>query len=220
MENRLSDTIVLPPILRLPPEIRLMIYRLLLISDSTIRMQWLHNENYIRHPNGLFPAILSVCHLMHSEAIDVLYGENVFRAHRIDETNKNAALVMRAKFVIGISSTVHGERNASDLAKFLDNHPKLKLLELDFVEDCLEESNIREILSNALFTSGYSSELSVLSDIQSDKTYLNATQLVETVKQNMALLKNGHRDQFTLSSGVLKEKGELGTSGETRCGQE
>ena len=198
-----------------------MIYRLLLISDSTTRMQWLHNEYYIRHPNGLFPAILSVCHLMHSEAIDVLYGENVFRAHRIDETNKNAALVKRAKFVIRIGSTVQGERrNASDLAKFLDNHPKLKLLELDFVDDCLEESNIREILSNALFTSGYSSELSVLSDIQSDKTYLNATQLVETVKQNMELLKNGHRDQFTLSSGVLKEKGELGTSGETRCGQE
>lgn len=158
---------------------------------------------------------------MHSEAIDVLYGENVFRAHRIDETNKNAALVKRAKFVIRIGSTVQGERrNASDLAKFLDNHPKLKLLELDFVDDCLEESNIREILSNALFASGYSSELSVLSDIQSDKTYLNATQLVETVKQNMELLKNGHRDQFTLSSGVLKEKGELVTSGETRCGQE
>lgn len=191
MENRLSlsGTMVLPPILRLPPEIRLMIYRLLLISDSTIRMRWMNKEHYLRQPNSLFPSVLSVCHLMHREAIDVLYGENVFRAHRIDESNKNAALITRAKYVIGISTDEKsGERDASDLAKFLDNHPKLKLLTLDFGWDLLEESTIREILSKVLRTSGYSAELTVLSDFQSFKGSLNATQIARAVQRNVALL--------------------------------
>lgn len=218
MENRLSDTIVIPPILRLPPEILLMIYRLLLVSNSAIRMKWLHNDSYIRHLNSLLPAVLSVCHFMYSEAIDVLYGENVFQAHRIDETNKNAALVMRAQFLIGINNIKSGESDASDLAKFLDNHPKLKLLELYFARGLLEESKIIEVLSNALLTSGYSSKLRIISVIGSYRISLNAKQLVETVQQNVALLKKDHRDQFTLLCGVVKEKGELLTSGKTRCG--
>ena len=122
---------------------------------------------------------------MFNEAMDVLYGENVFQAHRIDETNKNAALIRHAKFVIGSTNIESGKRDCLGLAKFLDTHPKLKFLELKFSYGLLEDSNVQDILTNTIFTFEFSSGLSILSDIEYS---LNATQLLETVK-NVALLK-------------------------------
>ena len=90
VENTVSSQgSLLPPILRLPPEIRLKIYRLLLLSDQTVRMMWLKDSDSFPRPNCLFPAILRTCRVFYNEAADVLYGENVFRAHRIDDTNDN-----------------------------------------------------------------------------------------------------------------------------------
>ncbi|KAH8592262.1 hypothetical protein B0O99DRAFT_597308 [Bisporella sp. PMI_857] len=54
--------------LALPIEIRLLIYRLLLLSNSAI--------SYI--PSRLHPAILATCRQINSEAREVLYGENTF----------------------------------------------------------------------------------------------------------------------------------------------
>lgn len=189
MENKLSTTIVLPPFLRLPPEIRLKIYRLLLLSDMTVRMQWLHNEDYTRPPNELFPAILRTCHFIYSEAMDVLYRENVFRAHRVNESNNNAALITRAKFAIGTNSMEDGEMDAEGLAKFLESHPNLKLLKLEFKGNLLEDSNIRNILSDALLTSGYSSAFSVLSDFKSTRSSFNGARLVQTVETAISVQK-------------------------------
>lgn len=100
-----------------------MIYRLLLISDSTIRIQWHLKEYYSRQPNSLLPSVLKVCHLMHYEAIDVLYGDSVFRTHRNNKSNKNVALILRTKYVIITSTNQSGERDALDLAKFLKFRP-------------------------------------------------------------------------------------------------
>lgn len=58
----------------------------------------LQDDESLHRPNCLFPAILRVCRFIHNEAADVLYGENVFRAHRIDDKNDNAASIKRAKF--------------------------------------------------------------------------------------------------------------------------
>lgn len=75
-----------------------------------VRLQ--DNESSPR-PNCLFPAILRTCHLIHNEAAGVLYGENVFRAHRIDNRNDNAASIKRAKFLIGIAEPDDAEDDAS-----------------------------------------------------------------------------------------------------------
>lgn len=189
MESKLSTAIVLPSFSRLPPEIRLMIYRLLLVSDRTLRMQWPTEAHLICPPNGLFPAILSTCHLIYGEALDVLYRENVFRAHRVNETNKMAALITHAKFQIGISCIEGGEIDASGLANFLGTHPNLRLLELRFKYDLLEDSKIRDILTNALFTSSYSSALTVLSDFKSERSSFNKARLVQTVETVVSIQK-------------------------------
>lgn len=102
----------------------------------------------------------------------VLYGENVFRAHRVNESNNNAALIRRAKFTIGINSMEDGEMDASGLEKFLQTHPNLKCLKLEFNGHLMEDSKIRDILSDALH-SRYSHTLSVLSHHKSTRSYLD-----------------------------------------------
>lgn len=99
-----SDSNLLSPIFRLPAEFRLKVYRLLLLSDRTVRMVPLQDNESLHRPNCLFPAILRICRYIH-EAAGVLYGENVFRAHRIDDKNDNAASIKRAKFFDWYSST-------------------------------------------------------------------------------------------------------------------
>ena len=63
----------------LPVELRMMIYRELLLSKvRVIRAQY----GTYRRPLGnetLYPAILRTCRQVHAEAYMVLYGENVFR---------------------------------------------------------------------------------------------------------------------------------------------
>ena len=190
-----SHSNLLPPILRLPPELRLKIYRLLLLSDRTVRMVWLQDNELFPQPNCLFPAILCTCRLIYNEAAGVLYGENVFRAHRINDTNDNAASIMRAKFLIGIVNPEDGEDNASKLPSFLENHPNLKHLVLEFGFDLLEDSKLRDLLSDMLFRAGYSSRLTIHSPFQSERSSYNAARLEERV-DTMALMLNDFPERF------------------------
>lgn len=208
MENKLSNTIVLPPILRLPPEIRLKIYRLLLLSKITLRMQWPQDEDYDRPANYLFPAILRTCQLIHGEAIDVLYRENVFRAHRINNHNKNAALITRVKFTIGTGDIENAEMDASNLEKFVNNHPNLKLLKLEFGSRLLENSKIRNILSAALFGSAYSSALRVLSDFKSTRSSSNEAPLVETVETVVCMNQTSFRNTHGIVRRLVVDRSE------------
>lgn len=182
MENKSSSAILLLPFLRLPPEIRLKIYRLLLLSEASISMQIPHNQHETYPLNRLFPAILSTCHLIYDEALDVLYKENVFRAHRINNSNKNAVLITQAKFVIGTNG--HGEADALRLALFLDTHPNLKLLKLDFLRDCLRYSAAPKAVGKALLRSGYSSALSVFSNCETRTSSHNKALIEQVVAQN------------------------------------
>ena len=50
--------------------------------------------------NGLHPAILATCRLIHNEAIVVLYEENVFIEALIDESNPNAKFIKRQKLLL------------------------------------------------------------------------------------------------------------------------
>lgn len=89
--------------LRFPPEIRIVIYRQLLLPRTTYEIQyhlcpvnkrlWLARRyNSTRPPffrHGLFPAILRCCRRTYLEGRDVLYGENHFRIHRIRRPSSN-----------------------------------------------------------------------------------------------------------------------------------
>jgi hypothetical protein len=196
VENTVSSQdSLLPPILRLPPELRLKIYRLLLLSDQTVRMVWLKDSDSFPRPNCLFPAILRTCRVFYNEAADVLYGENVFRAHRIDDTNDNTASILRAKFLIGIVDPKDGEVDASKLLSFLETHPKLEHLVLEFGFNLLEDSKLRDLISHVLYRCGYSSRLTVRSALQSKRSSYNATQLEERV-DTMALIRKESPELF------------------------
>lgn len=195
----------LPPILRLPPEIRLMIYRLLLLSDRTLRMVWLQNNESIPRPNCLFPAILCTCRLIYIEAAGVLYGENVFRAHRINDTNDNAASIMRAKYLIGKVNPEDGEGDAYKLQSFLENHPNLEHLVLEFGFGLLEDSKIRDLTSYMLFRSCYSARLTISSASQSERCFYNAAQLEERVDNTAWMRKNFPEDLEKLRAHTMKK---------------
>lgn len=176
-----SQDSLLPSILRLPPELRLKIYRLLLLSDQTARMVWREDSDSFPRPNCLFPAILRTCRVFYNEAANVLYEENVFRAHRIDDTNDNAASILRAKFVIDIDDHENEEVDASKLLSFLENHSKLKHLVLQFEFNLLENSKLRAIISHALYRCSYSFRLTIRSTFQFKRSSYNATQLKERI---------------------------------------
>lgn len=159
-----------PPILRLPPELRLKVYLLLLLSDQTVRMKWLSNNP---RPNYLFPAVLRTCRLIYDEAMGALYGENVFRAHRIDDGNHNAASISRVKFLIVEEDPDYADHDASRLPEFLQNHPNMEHLVLVFGFILLEDSNLRDNIRNMLFRSCYSSRLTVRSAFRSTKKKLS-----------------------------------------------
>jgi hypothetical protein len=199
-----SNSTSLPPILRMPPELRLKIYRHLLRSNETVRMKRLQDDDeYVRHLNCLFPTILSTFQLIYNEAMGVLYGENVFRAHRTDDTNNNTALIICAKFLVGIRGCEHGEGGALNLESFL-SHPNLKLLVLEFRFALLENSKLRGILSKALIKSGYSSSLRVRSALQSRIISYNAKRLMEMV-DTMTLIRNDFPEDFKKIRDNLKK---------------
>lgn len=182
MENKLLSATVLPPLLRLPPEIRLQIYRLLLLSKAPIRMRFPNYKNDNCAPNGLLPAILSTCHLIYGEAMDVLYKENVFWVHRVEDSNSNSALISRAESIIGVFGC--GEMDALSLVRFLHIHPNLKFLRLVFRDGYLENTVALKVVSEALVGSRYSSAFSVCSNDESPESSFNKEQLVQSVAQN------------------------------------
>jgi len=209
VENTVSSQgSLLPPILRLPPELRLKIYRPLLLSDQTVRMVWLKDSDSFPRPNCLFPAILRTCRVFYNEAADVLYGENVFRAHRIDDTNDNTASILRAKFLIGIVDPKDGEDDASKLLSFLENHSKLEHLVLEFGFNLLEDSKLRNLISYVLYRCSYSSRLTVRSAFQSKRSSYNAARLEETV-DSMAMMRNDFPEEFKKFSDNMKKKVQI-----------
>ncbi|KAI9861266.1 MAG: hypothetical protein M1813_005439 [Trichoglossum hirsutum] len=168
-------------LLRLPPELRLEIYRLLLLSDRSVRMTWSQDKDSPFPPNCLFPAILRTCRIIYDEAAGVLYGENVFRSHRIDDTNNNAAFIKRAKLVIGIVRPEDGEDDVSKLQDFLENHPNLEHLVLEFGSNLLEDSKLRDLTSEMLLRSCYTSRLTIYPASYSERSAFQAEKIKSTV---------------------------------------
>ena len=202
VDNKMSsDSYSSPPILRLPPGLRLKIYRILLLSEQTVRMKWLSNNP---RPDCLFPAVLRTCRLIHREAMGFLYGENVFRAHCIDDRNHNAASIRRVKFLIGEEDPDYADHDASRLPEFFKTHPNLEHLVLQFGFNLLEDSDLRDNIRNLLFRSCYSSRLTVLSAFQTTRSRYNAARLREMV-DSMALLQNDFPEDFKRISDNIKK---------------
>lgn len=136
------------------------------------------------------PVVLST-----TKAADVLYGENVIRAHRIDDTNDNTALILRANFSIGIVDPKDGGDDASKLLSFLKNHTEFEHLVLEYGFKLLEDSKLRNLISYVLYRCGYLSRLTVRSAFQSKRSSYNAAQLEERV-DIMALIRNDFPELF------------------------
>ena len=104
----------------------------------------------------LHPAILGTCRLIYHEAHDVLYGENLFPAHRIDSTNHNAVLIRRVVYRIGIYEREDGiyeredgEDEAGKLADILGFHRSLKCLVLESRFGFIEDPSIQDLIESA-----------------------------------------------------------------------
>ncbi|KAG7285871.1 hypothetical protein NEMBOFW57_008165 [Staphylotrichum longicolle] len=75
------------PFLKLPFEIRTMIYRMLLVSRRRIHLDcFLPEDTGCSHRLGLYTQVLRVCRQISAEALDVLYGENNFVSIVYDST--------------------------------------------------------------------------------------------------------------------------------------
>ena len=128
----------------------------------------------------------------------------MFRAHRIDDRNENAASIKRAKFLIGIVKPDDAEDDASKLLKFLKIHPNLEHLVLEFGFNLLEDSKLRDDISYMLFRSCYSSRLTVRSAFQSKRSSYNGARLEETV-DSMAIMRNDFPEEFKKFSDNVKK---------------
>lgn len=154
------------PILRLPPEIRCIIYRILLRLDRHVRMiSPPQEENHIPCPNNLHPSILGTCRLVYQEARYVLYGENSFHAHRINENNHNAVLIRRAKYRIGLHKREDGEDEARKLRGFLVFQRELRLVELEFGFDLIEDPGIYDLVCQAIHDHRHLMDVKILSPL-------------------------------------------------------
>lgn len=105
---------------------------------------------HIPCPNNLHPSILGTCRLIYQEAHYVLYGENAFRAHRINENNHNAASIRRAKYHIGMHKREDGEDEARKLAEFLRFQRELRFIELEIRFDLIEDPSIFGLVRQAI----------------------------------------------------------------------
>ncbi|KAH8726801.1 hypothetical protein GQ44DRAFT_758368 [Phaeosphaeriaceae sp. PMI808] len=152
VSNRQSISMsALSPFVRLPPEIRCLIYRILLRSERHVRMvPPPQDEDHIPCPNNLHPSILGTCRLIYQEAHYVLYGENAFHAHRINKANHNAALIRRAKYIIGSYKREDGEEQARQLVDFLVFQKELRFIELCFGFNLLEDPGIFDLARQAI----------------------------------------------------------------------
>lgn len=64
--------------LKLPAELRILVYVELLISNDRLAPTCHGRRRYSWQQKNIYPAILRTCRLVHWEAAAVLYGENVF----------------------------------------------------------------------------------------------------------------------------------------------
>lgn len=124
--------------------------------------------------------------------------KKIFRAYRVNDGNKNAASIARAKFVI--SGTEDASTRALGLAKFLETHPNLKLLKLEFWQNLLKNSNIWDTLRFAILTTGYSSALTVFSEFKSERSSYNEARVLEAVNYGVFLQK--HHFSFPKEGGL------------------
>ena len=118
------------PFMKLPTELRLKVYRELLKPRNDLRMKF--HELGMNH---LHPNILRTCHQVYEEAMEVLYGENIFYVHYIDRNNPNASRVKRGRSYIFATQNDVYKSHITTLTQFLHDHPNLTHLVFCFGRD-------------------------------------------------------------------------------------
>ena len=128
------------PFLRLPQEIRLKVYRELLLSEKELFMG---DCSIFPCSNGLHLEILLTCHQVHDEAVGVLYGENIFKViPDLDPDNSNASRIRHAHTQVNRCVVI--------LTEFLDRHPDLTHLLIELTDKAVMTKNILGAVERAL----------------------------------------------------------------------
>ncbi|KAL8745337.1 MAG: hypothetical protein Q9190_002525 [Brigantiaea leucoxantha] len=125
-------------LLRLPFGARLEIYRNLLVSKDTVHMK--QNSSDYPGPKKLFPAILRTCRRVYFEAIDVLYGDNLFLAHRINERNHCTALIKRISLCVAVEYPDQPDYDVGRLLLLRKNYRRPGEVQLDYWVLLFEDS--------------------------------------------------------------------------------
>jgi hypothetical protein len=142
-------------------------------------MTWIEDNPCL---NDLYPAILGTCRLIHNEAIDVLYGENTFLAHRLNEKNKNATLIKRAS--VAIAQRFYDPeplKDASVLPELLTSHPALEVLAINFYNHTIHDNEVIDNITDTLAKIYYSSELKIGYSCRSKEGAQSVAKLQDTV---------------------------------------
>jgi hypothetical protein len=135
------------PFMKLPAELRLRVYREVLQTEDCEQEILMDiselcgdEEFYDLHPN-----ILRTCRQVHDEAVEVLYGENIFIINYIDSNNPNTSRVKRVSFQISYSDGI-------DLltVEFLHDHPDLTHLFLTCDSGMIEMEVVQNAVENSL----------------------------------------------------------------------
>jgi hypothetical protein len=122
-------------------------------------------DRFVYCLNDMYPSILGACRLIYQEARYVLYGENVFHARRIDNNNHNAVLIRRARYHIGMHRREDGKDEARNLADFLVFQRELRIIELEFRFDLIEDPIIYSLVCQAIQGHRHLIDIKILSPL-------------------------------------------------------
>ena len=139
------------PFMKLATELRLQIYRELLQAKNDLRMST--SRGFYR--NHLHPNILQTCHQVYDEAVEVLYGENIFHVDHVNPDNPNASRVKRGRAYVFEDISRLGQYNTDryhveTLTRFLHDHPDMTHLFLSFGRWDIEVQTVQTGIENAL----------------------------------------------------------------------
>ena len=140
------------PFMKLPIELRLEVYRELLRSDDEFEVDRMKSIWSINH---LHSNILQTCRQVYDEAVEVLYGENIFSLY-YDPGNPIASRVKRARAFINTDALIDysgppkpNKKDIMALTRFLYDHPNLTHLFLHLGRLCGVE-DVQIPVENAL----------------------------------------------------------------------
>jgi hypothetical protein len=146
------------------------------------------DESRILCRQNLQPSILGTYRLLYQEAHYVLYGENVFDAHHINNTNSNAVSIRRTRYCVNLHMREHGKDDARILHELLSLKKKLRHIELDIALHDIEDPDIFVLVRQVFQDHRHLEEIEVISSIPWGFRFGHTPKLERVVREEADLL--------------------------------